>query len=295
MPKVSIITPVYNGERFIERYFDMVLKFTHKDLELIIVNDASTDNTNEIIEQTKEKLINNGIEFKYIRLEKNEGAAGAINHGLQEVTGEYLSWQDIDDIYYPECISKCVEYSQIHPECKIIFTKCAIVKEDNLDEILSIRPRKKIKYKNLFLDYILEKNDFFSPLRFVETKALFSVLKDRSIYVSQAGQNWQMFLPMLYAYRWGYIDEILSKYVIYTQSHSHSISYNTNYNKHKDILINTIERMNIPTFKKRFYQLRIRRKYLRKSMNKLLRISINLKYKTVMINILNHNFQWRIK
>ena len=120
---ISIITPVYNGERFIERYFDMVLKFTHKDLELIIVNDASTDNTNEIIEQTKEKLINNGIEFKYIRLEKNEGAAGAINHGLQEVTGEYLSWQDIDDIYYPECISKCVEYSQIHPECKIIFTK----------------------------------------------------------------------------------------------------------------------------------------------------------------------------
>lgn len=295
MPKVSIITPVYNGERFIERYFDMVLKFTHKDLELIIVNDASTDNTNEIIEQNRQRLVENGIELKYVKLENNEGPAGALNHGLLEVTGEYLSWHDVDDIYYPECISKSLEICLKNPEIKTVFSKFAIVNEENLDKILAEKPKRGFKHKNMLWDYIWEKNIILTPMRFVETKALFSVLKDRSIYISRGGQNWQLLMPITYVYKWGYVDEVLSKYMIRKNSHSHVVDYGRHFKMHEDILLNTIERMDIPKTKKLFYQNAVRFKYLIKRINKLFRISINFKTRTLFIIILGHSFSRRFQ
>ena len=88
MPLVSIITPCYNGAKYLNRFFDSLLQQTYSNIEVIIVNDGSIDETEEIILEHKEALLNKGYLFKYIKQE-NAGPAAAINAGLHVFTGDY--------------------------------------------------------------------------------------------------------------------------------------------------------------------------------------------------------------
>ena len=106
-PLVSIITPCYNGEPYLDQYFDSILKQTYQHLELIFVDDGSTDRTSEIAENYREKLEYRGIRYILLKQE-NRGQASALNHGLKYFTGEYLTWPDSDDVMTPECIEEKV-------------------------------------------------------------------------------------------------------------------------------------------------------------------------------------------
>ena len=91
--KISIIIPVYNGAPFIKRCFDRLIKQNFKEsFEIIIVNDASTDKSVEIIK--KYKLPN----LKLFSLPKNSGQSAARNIGIKKSVGEYIFFQDIDDL-----------------------------------------------------------------------------------------------------------------------------------------------------------------------------------------------------
>lgn len=96
--KLSILSPCYNGEKFIARYLDNILEQTFKDFEVIIINDGSKDNSNEIIRGYQKIFEDKGITFKYLNKKVNEGHAKAIDDGLKLVDGQYLMWPDIDDI-----------------------------------------------------------------------------------------------------------------------------------------------------------------------------------------------------
>ena len=255
MPKISIIAPAYNAENFIQRYIDSVLAFEHKDIQLILVNDASKDKTHDIIESNRERIENAGIEFDYINLEENKGQANAINVALKHVTGEYLSWQDVDDIFYPNCLSRCLEVVQNNSECKIVFSKALVVDENrNYDkEKPKFIPEKEFVHKDLLKDFLIGKNVIWGPMRFVETKALFDVLKDKSIYISTGGQNAQLLLPMAYKYKWVYIDEVLSEYVILATSHSHCVSLRKHRKARFETYVNTIYSINMPFYQKAYY------------------------------------------
>jgi len=255
MYKISVIAPAYNAERFIQRYIDNVLSFDYKNLQLILVNDASTDKTHEIIESNRERIEKAGIEFIYINLDENKGQANAVNVALKYVTGEYLSWHDVDDIFYPNCLSRSLEVLLNNSDCKMVFSKALVVDENRkyAKENPKYIPEKKFVHKNLFKDYITGNNVIFAPMRFVETKALFNVLKDKSIYISRGGQNWQLLLPMTYNYNWVYIDEILSEYVIIPSSHSRSGSRLKRRKARFEILINTIYSINMPFYQKACY------------------------------------------
>lgn len=92
MAKVSVIVPVYNVERYIEKCLDSLVNQTLDDLEIIVVNDGSPDNSEEIVLKFKEKYDN----VKYIKKE-NGGVAVARNVGIKAATGEYVSFVDSDD------------------------------------------------------------------------------------------------------------------------------------------------------------------------------------------------------
>ena len=77
-PLVSIITPCYNGETFLHRYFESILAQTYPNLELIFVNDGSTDKTEEIAMSYQKKLCEKGIRYIYLEQE-NAGQAAALN------------------------------------------------------------------------------------------------------------------------------------------------------------------------------------------------------------------------
>ena len=92
MVKVSIIVPVYNVESYLERCLDSLINQTLKDIEIIVVNDGSPDNSQELIDRYKKK------DRRVISLMKeNGGLSSARNYGLKKATGEYIGYVDSDD------------------------------------------------------------------------------------------------------------------------------------------------------------------------------------------------------
>ena len=97
-PKVSIVIPIYNGEDYMEEAIESAVAQSYENLEIILVNDGSKDNTHTICEEYQKnypKLI------KYFRKE-NGGVSTALNLAIKNMTGEYFTWLSHDDVYYPE-------------------------------------------------------------------------------------------------------------------------------------------------------------------------------------------------
>lgn len=101
MIDVSIVLTVYNAESYIEGCLDMITGQTLRDIQIICVDDGSTDNSSQIIEQYAQK----DDRIVLIR-EKNAGAGPARNRGMQEATGKYILFLDCDDFYEPEMVEK---------------------------------------------------------------------------------------------------------------------------------------------------------------------------------------------
>lgn len=93
--KISIILPVYNGEDIIEKCIKSILNQTYENFELIIINDASSDNTTNIINEISKK----DSRIKIIHNKKNSGVSKSRNLGIEEATGEYITFIDSDDFY----------------------------------------------------------------------------------------------------------------------------------------------------------------------------------------------------
>jgi glycosyltransferase involved in cell wall biosynthesis len=101
-PLVSIIIPIYNGSNYMKQAIDSALAQTYKNIEIIVINDGSTDNTEKI-------ALSYGKKIKYFSKE-NGGVASALNLGIKKMKGEYFSWLSHDDEYLPQKIEKQIEY-----------------------------------------------------------------------------------------------------------------------------------------------------------------------------------------
>lgn len=99
-PVVSIVTPVYNVEKFIEETMDSVRAQTFEDWEMLLVEDGCKDNTVGVIEAYLERTGDTRI--RLIRMEQNGGAARARNRGVMEARGAYLTYLDADDLWEPQ-------------------------------------------------------------------------------------------------------------------------------------------------------------------------------------------------
>ena len=93
-PKISIVTPSYNQTQFLERTILSVLNQNYPNLEYIIIDGGSTDESVEIIKKYEKYLY-------YWVSEKDKGQSAAINKGFRKSKGEILAWQNSDDIYFP--------------------------------------------------------------------------------------------------------------------------------------------------------------------------------------------------
>jgi glycosyltransferase involved in cell wall biosynthesis len=103
-PKVSIVIPVYNGSRYLREAIDSALAQTYTNVEIIVVNDGSNDDgkTEHIA-----KSYGNRIHYFY---KENGWVASALNRGVREMTGDYLSWLSHDDVYYPNKLEVQLDY-----------------------------------------------------------------------------------------------------------------------------------------------------------------------------------------
>ena len=125
-PLVSIITPVFNGERYLSEAIDSALSQTYSNFELLIVNDGSSDNSQEII---KPYLTDKRIHY----FEKtNGGVASARNYALRHAQGEYIAFLDQDDKWLPNKLTLQVNYLESHNDVGLYYAKQQVVDTDGL-------------------------------------------------------------------------------------------------------------------------------------------------------------------
>ena len=118
-PTVSVIIPTYNRAHLVGRAIQSVLNQTYHDFELIIVDDGSTDNTEDIIKKFQEQ----DKRVKYIRHEKNRGGSAARNTGIKNAKGEYIAFQDSDDEWLPKKLKNQMEVFKDAPlEVGVVYT-----------------------------------------------------------------------------------------------------------------------------------------------------------------------------
>lgn len=127
MPRVSVIIPTFNCERFIAQTIESVLAQTYRDLELVVVDDGSTDNTRLIVEEfLKDKRV------RYI-YQNNSGASTARNKGFLESSGEYIAFLDSDDLWYPEKLERQVDFLDKNKDIGLVNCMVNIIdKESNI-------------------------------------------------------------------------------------------------------------------------------------------------------------------
>lgn len=219
-PLVSVITPCYNGERKIRKFLDSVLNQTYKNIEFIIINDGSTDNTEQIILSYKEKFKEQGYKFVYLK-QSNKGQDVAINKGLKYFSGDYLMWPDSDDILLPTNIEAKVNHMEKNKNIGLVYCNVNLVKESNLNDVIS--KWNKILYKGRlknFDDILLGKVILAGGAWMIRSKYFLKINPKKEIIITGQGQNLQMLLPIAFNYDMGKVDEFLFTYIIYEDSHS---------------------------------------------------------------------------
>ena len=124
--KISIIIPVYNVEKYIERCFNSVANQTYHDIECIFVDDCTPDNSSQILRELISGY-DGPIKFSIVKHDKNKGLSGARNTGTNLAAGEYIYYLDSDDEITPECIYDLVALAFKYPGVDIVLGSTRLV------------------------------------------------------------------------------------------------------------------------------------------------------------------------
>lgn len=116
---VSVIIPTYNRSNLIRRAVESVIQQSYQNLEILVIDDASLDNTAEVIEKMRDSRI------RYIRHQTNRGGSATRNTGIDAAKGEYIAFLDSDDIWFPNKIKTQVAAMKNHPDPKkvVVYTQ----------------------------------------------------------------------------------------------------------------------------------------------------------------------------
>jgi glycosyltransferase involved in cell wall biosynthesis len=177
-PLVSCIIPTYNRAHIVGRAIQSVLNQTYKNIEVIVVDDGSQDNTQEVVLSIKDERV------RYIRLHRNFGAAFARNIGIANARGEFVAFLDSDDYFLPEKIEKQVELMLKDESIGVCYTE-VYYELDNGELIHKESPRARgkiyevllVPLKSIFLPTFLVRRHLLFNLTFDESKRVLSDIK----------------------------------------------------------------------------------------------------------------------
>ena len=177
-PLVSVIMPVYNGEKYLAEAIDSALAQTFMDFELLIVDDGSQDDSAEIIRAYLER--DNRIRF--IKLERNAGQGPALNAGLAVARGRFITTMDCDDVSLPQRLERQVSYLRANP-CIGAVGACATVMNHDLTAVafeFKVPPQHALIVFNLFFGASFVGATIMSRGEFIE--AVGGYTSDRALY-----------------------------------------------------------------------------------------------------------------
>jgi len=195
---ISVILPTFNRSNMIVRSICSVLNQTYKDFELIIVDDGSTDCTQDMVSRIKDSRI------RYIRHEKNKGAAAARNTGIKAAQCDLIAFQDSDDEWVPEKLEKQIKAILALPDdFGVIYSAFWRLGKQKI-----YIPRKNILMKEGWMyKQLLYGNIVGMPVSLIK-KECFNVVGGFSENL-RALEDWELFLRISKFFKFKYIDEPL--------------------------------------------------------------------------------------
>lgn len=270
-PLVSLLTPCFNTAKYIHRLLDSVLFQTYPNIEMVVVDDGSADNSKGVVDSYIPKFKAKGFSLNYF-YQPNSGQSVAIQNGLQHVKGKYLSWPDSDDFFSRnDAVEKMVEaLENADDDVAMVRSQEQLLDQDSLKVkgINGINVKAK-EAPSLFEDCLFCKNGFyFCPGAYlVDLKKLIGACNWPMFVEKNAGQNWQLFLPVLWKYRCISIPEVF--YSVLIRKESHSRGQYCGYEKtvlknsvYRDTILGTLDRIkDMPENTRSFYKNMIEQKY----------------------------------
>lgn len=199
---ISIIVPVYNGERFIEETMDCVAAQSYSHWELLLVEDGSSDRTVSIIEEYIRKNGENRI--RLIRQPENLGAARARNRGLKEAAGRYIAYLDADDLWVPEKLERELAF-MTEKNAAFAFTGYEFVNENGRGTGKVVRVPETLSYRQA-----LKNTTIFTTTVMFDTAKIAKSLLEMPVMKSEDTALWWKVLRNGYT-AYG-LDENLAKY-----------------------------------------------------------------------------------
>ena len=236
---VSVIILTYNSGKFIKETLESARTQSYKNIELIISDDASKDNTIKVCEYWLKQNKKRFVSTKILKVDKNTGIAANYNRGLKTARGEWVKFCSGDDALLPNCIEDNLDHVALNPEVKVLFSYCRMYEEvfiekgfkglnpggfpsNIIGEDISVQDQYKL---------LLVKNRIpFTPSAFIhlETHIKYSILNEKLPF-SEDYQNWLNFTKN--GVKLHFMEKETMKYRI----HLNSLS-----NQEKNVIINPI-------------------------------------------------------
>jgi len=168
-PKISVIIPTYNQSECLKEAIESVLNQTYKNIEIIVIDDGSTDNTLGVVGSFDNKIV--------CIQQKNKGASSARNIGIKKANGEYLAFLDSDDMWIKNKLEKQIDFIKKNPEIGLLGTGC--YQMINIGKVIhkKIFPNKNeilqkdlIKYNPFIQSSVMVKKDVFNHIDLYDEK-----------------------------------------------------------------------------------------------------------------------------
>lgn len=212
MPKVSVIIPTYNRAEFLKSAIESVLGQTYMDFELLISDDASTDNTEQVVESFSDKRI------RFTKNEINKGVIHIRNKAVTNSTGEYIAFLDDDDEWMPEKLEKQINIIEGRPHSLgAVYTGAHSI-DTKLGKVVKITTPK---YRGNILKELLENNIIITSSIVVKKRCFEKVGLFDPEY--RSASDFDMWIRLAEEYDFNYVKDSLVRY------HIHPNSISTNY------------------------------------------------------------------
>ena len=207
-PKISVLMPVFNGERYLKAAIDSILNQTFQDLELIIIDDGSTDSTEQIISAYNDPRI------KYYKNPENIGIVASLNKGIDLCTGEFIARMDADDISLPERLQKQWDFLNANPEFAMVGGNI----EEITDDDQHIRWVNKYRSAHLLKTHLFFKNAFAQSTILIR-RDIMAELKYSANFRFYA-EDYFLWTQVAFKYPVANLPEVFVRYRVHRQSAS---------------------------------------------------------------------------
>ena len=217
-PLVSILTPCFNSADTLPRYTSGICTQTHRQFEVILVNDGSTDNTEEVLRACANKIIvSSGARVTCIS-QANKGPCAALNTAFRHARGDYFLLCDSDDALTPNAISDFLEAFALHPDCDMVFARYNLC--DQAGRVVDTGPAIAIPGPDAIYETLIARGMFIKAGAYCFRRRCLDSLPNGRLNEAYYGQNLELLLHIAARGRIAFHDAVTVNITIQPESRS---------------------------------------------------------------------------